>query len=125
MQRWQEIKVRQHRLKMEAEQTNVQPVAHIEQIMKSGFSMSDIKGRYVVWGSPVISYLIEIVGLHRNYSEDAVEADEVMKRNQRTNKTMPARPPRKGSLSRTLPQYDMEPGTYIVALLTSNFTILF
>lgn len=45
MQRWQEIKVRQHRLKMEAEQTSVQPVAHIEQIMKSGFSMSDIKGR--------------------------------------------------------------------------------
>lgn len=46
MQRWQEIKVRQHRLKMEAEQTNVQPIAHIEQIMKSGFSMSDIKGKY-------------------------------------------------------------------------------
>lgn len=97
---------------MEAQQTNVQPVAHIEQIMKSGFSMSDIKGRHVVRAS-VISYLIKIVGLHRNYSEDAVEADEVMKRNQRPSKALPARPPRKGSLSRTLPQYDMEPGTYL------------
>lgn len=44
MRRWQEIKIRQHRLKIEADQTNAAPAAHIEQIMKSGFSMSDIKG---------------------------------------------------------------------------------
>lgn len=42
MRRWQEIKIRQHRLKAEAEQQTTP--AHIEQIMKSGFSMSDIKG---------------------------------------------------------------------------------
>lgn len=41
MRRWQEIKLRQHRLKAEAEQSTP---AHIEQIMKSGFSMSDLKG---------------------------------------------------------------------------------
>lgn len=41
MRRWQEIKIRQHRLKAEAEQSTP---AHIEQIMKSGFSMSDLKG---------------------------------------------------------------------------------
>jgi hypothetical protein len=44
MRRWQEIKIRQHRLLAEADQT--QP-AHIEQIMKSGFTMSDIKGWYL------------------------------------------------------------------------------
>lgn len=69
--RWEEIKIRQHRLLAEvAEQTTP---AHIDHIMKSGFTMNDIKG------------------LHRNYSEDAVEADEIMR---------PSRPPRKGSLSR-------------------------
>lgn len=47
--------------------------AHIDHIMKSGFTMNDIKG------------------LHRNYSEDAVESDEMMR---------PSRPPRKTSLSR-------------------------
>jgi hypothetical protein len=41
IRRWQEIKIRQHRLLAEADHT--QP-AHIEQIMKSGFTMSDIKG---------------------------------------------------------------------------------
>ncbi|XP_071050495.1 ryanodine receptor isoform X2 [Onthophagus taurus] len=86
MRRWQEIKIRQHRLRAEAEQQTTP--AHIEQIMKSGFSMSDIKG------------------LHRNYSEDAVESDEVMKTQTRTSKINPPRPPRKGSLSRTLPQYE-------------------
>jgi len=45
MRRWNEIKIRQHRLKMEADQQVVAPnPAHIENIMKSGFSMTDIKG---------------------------------------------------------------------------------
>lgn len=39
--RWQEIKIRQHRLLTETEQPTP---AHLEQIMKSGFSLSDIKG---------------------------------------------------------------------------------
>lgn len=96
MRRWNEIKIRQHRLKVEAD-TNQGPPAHIENIMRSGFSMSDIKG------------------LHRNYSEDAVESDEVMKQ-QITNKSvrsLPARPPRKGSLSRNINGYD-ENGNYII-----------
>ncbi|KAL3284793.1 hypothetical protein HHI36_018934 [Cryptolaemus montrouzieri] len=78
--RWQEIKMRQHKLRTEAEQ-QITP-AHIEQIMKSGFSISDLKG------------------LHRNY-EDAVESDEVMKSGN-TNKStrLPARPPRRTSLTR-------------------------
>nr|AHW99829.1 ryanodine receptor [Sogatella furcifera] len=84
LKRWQEIRIRQHRLLVEADQTTP---AHIEQIMKSGFSMSDIKG------------------LHRGYSEDAVEADEMMMPPQSTPTTkskmrQPSRPPRKGSLSR-------------------------
>ncbi|XP_072162212.1 ryanodine receptor isoform X2 [Bemisia tabaci] len=85
MRRWQEIRIRQHRLLAEADKTTP---AHIEQIMKSGFSMSDIKG------------------LHRGYSEDAVEADEMMMNGggagpiQSKSKKSPARPPRKGSLSR-------------------------
>lgn len=41
IRRWQEIRIRQHRLLAESDQTTP---AHIEQIMKSGFSMSDIKG---------------------------------------------------------------------------------
>lgn len=39
--RWQEIRIRQHRLLSQSEHATP---AHIEQIMKSGFSMSDIKG---------------------------------------------------------------------------------
>lgn len=81
MRRWQEIKLRQHRLK--AEQEAQIPSHQMEQIMKSGFSISDIKG------------------LQRNYSEDAVESDEVMKTTSRTKSVRgPPRPPRKGSLSR-------------------------
>lgn len=49
--------------------------AHIDHIMKSGFTMNDIKG------------------LHRNYNEDAAEADEQMLR------ANPQRPPRRGSLT--------------------------
>lgn len=46
MRRWQEIRIRQHRLLAEADKTTP---AHIEQIMKSGFSMSDIKGTKQQW----------------------------------------------------------------------------
>lgn len=91
IRRWNEIKIRQHRLKVEAD-SNQGPPAHIENIMRSGFSMSDIKG------------------LHRNYSEDAVESDEVMKQQQqppsKSVRSLPARPPRKGSLSRNVNGYD-------------------
>lgn len=66
--RWEEIRLRQHRILAEVEHTTP---AHINHIMQSGFTMNDIKG------------------LHRNYSEDAVEADEVLR---------PSRPSRKGIL---------------------------
>lgn len=69
--------------------------------MRSGFSMSDIKG------------------LHRNYSEDAVESDEVMKQQQVTNKSvrsLPARPPRKGSLSRNVNGYDENSKSYLLKI---------
>lgn len=73
--------MRQNRLMSDVE--TLQP-ANIEHIMKSGFTMSDIKA------------------LNRNYSEDAAEADELMGRN-----GGPMRPPRKGSLSRNgLTAYD-------------------
>lgn len=48
MRRWQEIKIRQNRLRAEADNQAI-PSAHIEQIMKSGFSMSDIKGNIIVY----------------------------------------------------------------------------
>jgi len=44
IRRWQEIKIRQHRLLAEVNQSHP---AHIEQIMKSGFTMSDIKGWFL------------------------------------------------------------------------------
>jgi ryanodine receptor 2 len=44
MRRWQEIKLRQNRLFNEQMEQHVHPSAHIEHIMRSGFSMSDIKG---------------------------------------------------------------------------------
>jgi hypothetical protein len=47
-------------------------------------------------------FKISYVGLQRNYSEDAVESDEVMKHHTKSTKSMPARPPRKGSLSRNV-----------------------
>lgn len=47
MRRWQEIKMRQNRLLMEQHEASQQmvPSAYTEQIMKSGFSMTDIKGK--------------------------------------------------------------------------------
>lgn len=46
LRRWQDIKMRQNRLLAEQVEQAQQaaPSAHLEQIMKSGFSMSDIKG---------------------------------------------------------------------------------
>lgn len=77
MHRWEEIRLRQHRILAEVE--NATP-AHYEHIMRSGFTMNDIKG------------------LHRNYGEDGVESDEVLR---------PRRPSRKGSLTpRTNGMYD-------------------
>lgn len=61
MHRWEEIRIRQHRLLMEAEHQAQPSGAHMDHIMKSGFTMNDLKG------------------LQRNYSEDGVESDEVMR----------------------------------------------
>jgi len=77
MRRWQEIRMRQRRLLAEAEQTTP---AHIEQIIKSGFTMNDIKG------------------LHRNY-EEGPEGD-MLGSPTRGKMNPPMRPSRKGSLSR-------------------------
>lgn len=78
--RWQEIKSRQRRLLTESEHPTP---AHIEQIMKSGFSINDIKG------------------LARGYSEDAVEADEMLlNRPDIQNQGHSPKPSRKGSLTR-------------------------
>lgn len=83
MRRWQEIRIRQNRLLAEAEHST--PSAHIEQIMKSGFTMNDIKG------------------LHRNF-EDAAEADEMLSPTRGIQKpssrASPVRPSRRSSLSR-------------------------
>lgn len=68
IRRWDEIRLRQHRILAEAEHTTP---AHIDHIMRSGFTMNDIKG------------------LNRNF-EDAVESDDFMR---------PSRPARKGSIS--------------------------
>lgn len=77
--RWEEIKLRQHRLAAEVEAQQAQPT-HIDHIMKSGFTMNDIKGL-------------------QRYGEEAVEADELQMN--------PMRPTRKGSVTRTSPSYDM------------------
>ena len=66
MRRWEEIRIRQHRLLTEVDSNGP---THLDHIMKSGFTKDDIKN------------------LNRNYSEDAAEADDVMH--------SPSRPPRK------------------------------
>ena len=73
--RWEEIRLRQHRLMAETEHTTP---AHIDHIMKSGFSINDIKG------------------LNRNYDE-AGESDEVLR---------PNRPTRRTSITRQNGNYD-------------------
>jgi len=73
--RWQEIKIRQHRLLSEADQ--VSP-GHIEQMIKTGgFNMNDIKS------------------LQRGFSEDGPESDGG------GGYQSPSRPPRRLSVSRT------------------------
>lgn len=73
--RWEEIKLRQYRLMRDAEIAQQQTSAHMDHMLKSGFTMSDIKG------------------LNRNY-DDTAEADENMRG--------PSRPPRKGSITRNI-----------------------
>lgn len=75
--RWEEIKIRQYRLMREAQEiAQQQTSAHMDHMLKSGFSMNDIKG------------------LNRNY-DDTAEADENMARS-------PARPPRRPSMTRNI-----------------------
>lgn len=67
----------------------------------------------------------DIKGLHRNYSEDGVEADEIMKPDSPKMKSKtPGRPPRKGSLSRNVSSYDMTNGKYFFLLIVNNSLIL-
>lgn len=96
MRRWDEIRIRQHRIMAEVEAQNTP--AHIDHIMKSGFTMNDIKG------------------LHRNYSEDAVESDEMLRPN-------PSRPPRKGSLTRNGAGYDHMDDNVRMQRSTSNINM--
>ncbi|XP_037033206.1 ryanodine receptor isoform X4 [Bradysia coprophila] len=72
--RWDEIKIRQHRLQSEMNESQAEAPAHIDHIMKSGFTMNDLKG------------------LNRNFGDDAAEADDMLRSN-------PQRPPRKLSLT--------------------------
>ncbi|XP_050093132.1 ryanodine receptor isoform X16 [Anopheles aquasalis] len=74
MHRWEEIRIRQHRLMTEVDHT---APAHLDHIMRSGFTMNDIKG------------------LHRNYSEDAAEGDDMM----RNGPARPSRHAARGGLS--------------------------
>ncbi|XP_050555813.1 ryanodine receptor isoform X26 [Spodoptera frugiperda] len=70
--RWVEIKERQQILMKEA--VEAQMPAHIDQIMRSGFTMNDIKG------------------LHYEDNQEEVPSSKV--------KRQPSRPPRKGSMTR-------------------------
>ncbi|CAH2061836.1 unnamed protein product, partial [Iphiclides podalirius] len=83
--RWVEIKERQQILMKEA--TEAQMPAHIDQIMRSGFTMNDIKGL--------------------NYDENQEEMPTTSK-----VKRQPSRPPRKGSITRgvTIQNYNLQPG---------------
>lgn len=76
--RWEEIKIRQHRLLANAE-AHAQP-AHIDHIIKSGFTMGDIKSM-----------------------RQSDEVDEYAD----TMQLSPSKPPRKGSVGRGSPSYDM------------------
>lgn len=77
--RWEEIKIRQYRLMRDAQEVaQAQPSAHMDSMLKGGFTMSDIKG------------------LQGRTFGDTAEADEHMLRNG------PSRPPRKGSLTRNI-----------------------
>lgn len=71
--RWNEIKLRQHRLMAEAEHTT--NTANYDHLLREGFTMNEIKG------------------LHRNYNEDGIESDEVMR---------PQRPGRRPSINNNM-----------------------
>ncbi|CAG0880143.1 unnamed protein product [Darwinula stevensoni] len=58
--RWQEIRIRQHRLRVELDTRTLSPAPLEQSLLTSGFSIFDLKD------------------LQRGYSEDAVESDEVM-----------------------------------------------
>ncbi|KPJ17609.1 Ryanodine receptor 44F [Papilio machaon] len=83
--RWVEIKERQQILMKEA--TEAQMPAHIDQIMRSGFTMNDIKG------------------LHYDENQEEMPTSSKVKR-------QPSRPPRKGSITRgvTIQNYNLQPG---------------
>ncbi|XP_026324427.1 ryanodine receptor [Hyposmocoma kahamanoa] len=83
--RWVEIKERQAILMKEA--VEAQMPAHIDQIMRSGFTISDIKG------------------LHYEENQEDVATTSKLKR-------QPSRPPRKGSMTRgvTIQNYNLQPG---------------
>lgn len=72
-------KCSQHRLMVEAEQQQAQPT-HIDHIMKSGFTMNDLKGL-------------------QRFAEDGGEAEEQM--------LVPSRPGRRSSMGRTSPAFEM------------------
>lgn len=72
--RWDEIKLRQSRLMSEMNDSQSEAPAHMDHIMKSGFTMNDLKG------------------LNRNFGDDGAEADDMLRAN-------PQRPPRKTSLT--------------------------
>ncbi|XP_039761395.1 ryanodine receptor isoform X13 [Pararge aegeria] len=80
--RWVEIKERQQILMKEA--TEAQMPAHIDQIMRSGFTMNDIKG------------------LHYDETQEEMPS----------SKRQPSKPPRKGSIPRgvTIQNYNLQPG---------------
>lgn len=71
LRRWQEIKIRQNRLLVEQVEQGQQaaPSAHLEQIMKSGFSMSDIKGSNTKSINLKIDFVINIYNTYVNYEE--------------------------------------------------------
>lgn len=96
--RWEEIKIRQYRLMREAQEiAQQQTSAHMDHMLKSGFSMNDIKG------------------LNRNY-DDTAEADEHMGRNG------PAKPPRRTSMTRNITfESDMNGMTEELQRSTSAF----
>lgn len=84
--RWDDIKMRQQRLAADAEAQSMQQIhqstTHMDLIMKSGgFTMNDLKG------------------LNRNF-DDGADGDEMMRMS-------PSRPPRKGSLNRGSPTFEM------------------
>ncbi|KOB76511.1 Ryanodine receptor 44F, partial [Operophtera brumata] len=81
--RWVEIKQRQQMLMKEA--TEAQMPAHIDQIMRSGFTMNDIKG------------------LHYDENQEEMPPSSKMKR-------LPSRPPRKTSIPRGGQHYNLLPG---------------